>query len=284
MLKRLAILSLLLTCARGAWTQVPGNGSDQNQKPQGSQTQPQATQPSVLTPRPQQEPAKEKKNTNPKSSGYPWQELLAPANIPNWILAIIGVLGVRVALITLRKLERQTKGTEDAAEAALLNAKAVINAERGRILFEIEKRLDEHVRGIGIFTILAVNYGRSPVEIVGYTPPTEDVVKLSIDLPIPPQYQPEIIATKRYLTPGERYRVAEAHPSTWNAAAVRFAMKSGVSVNEQARIVYGQMRYIDGVSPEIRISRYCLRLEREPFRVAGGSLVPFGPEDYNKCT
>lgn len=52
-------------------------------------------------------------------------------------LAIVGVVGVSVALITLRKLERQTKGTEDAAKAALNQIELMKAKERARIAIEL---------------------------------------------------------------------------------------------------------------------------------------------------
>lgn len=46
------------------------------------------------------------------------------------VLALIGIGGVIVAVVTLRKIERQTKATEDAATAARLNAQSLITSER----------------------------------------------------------------------------------------------------------------------------------------------------------
>jgi hypothetical protein len=203
------------------------------------------------------------------------------------VLTAVGIVGVVVAAITVKKIGRQTKAGEDAAKAALLNAQAVINAERGKLLFEVEKRLDDKFRGVGVFTIVAVNYGRVPTEILGYAPPTETITNSPKELTVPPQYKPEIMPVKRFLAPGEKCLVGEvspAAPGRRTINAVNLAVSSGISINDQVRIVYGEIRYMDGISNEIRFSRYCFRLDRSQFRVIGGSLVPLipdGPRDYN---
>lgn len=186
------------------------------------------------------------------------------------------------------KLGESISVAREAANAALLNAQAVINSERGRLLFEIEKRLDENFRGVGIFKIFAVNYGRSPAEVLGYAPPTEVIVNSPDDLLVPPQYQSEVAPIKRFLAQGEKCLVAEASPARLGggrtAAAMQLAAETGVSINDQRRMVYGEIRYMDGISEETRFSRYCFRLERFPFSNIGGSLIPFGPKEYNDCT
>ena len=53
------------------------------------------------------------------------------------VVAVVGVFGVFAAIITLRKLERQTKGTEDAANAALKQIQLMKDKERARITVEV---------------------------------------------------------------------------------------------------------------------------------------------------
>jgi hypothetical protein len=62
------------------------------------------------------------------------------------------------------------------------------------------------------------------------------------------------------------------------------AKESGISINEQSRLVFGEITYKDGISAETRFSRYCFRFERYPFSNIGGSLVPDGPDEYTECT
>jgi hypothetical protein len=109
MLERLAIVCFLVVgLPNGARSQVPRDESGQDQKTQGSQSQTQSRQPAPLSLNAHEKTAEEKHQTDSKPSPYPWRELLAPANIPNWFLAIIGALGVGAAVKTLRAIKRQT--------------------------------------------------------------------------------------------------------------------------------------------------------------------------------
>jgi hypothetical protein len=56
--------------------------------------------------------------------------ILAPANIPNIFLVLIGIGGIIAAVGTLNILERQTKATEDAAIATRDSVKTIITTER----------------------------------------------------------------------------------------------------------------------------------------------------------
>jgi hypothetical protein len=76
-----------------------------------------------------QAPDKEYQRPKDKPKSY-LSRLFSPENIPNIGLFLAGIAGIIVGIKTLRKMERQTKATEDAAKAALLNAKALINRER----------------------------------------------------------------------------------------------------------------------------------------------------------
>jgi hypothetical protein len=109
MLKRLAILGLLVVgLVYGAWSQVPGDRSRQDQKPQGGQNG--ANPPQSLPTRVNAEVAasEEKKSPDPQPSKYPWHELYGPANIPNWFLVLLGAGAVYAAVKTLRIISLQT--------------------------------------------------------------------------------------------------------------------------------------------------------------------------------
>lgn len=128
MLKLLTIATLALCLSNVAWTQAQGP------KNQAEHNTPKPIQPipSVV----QGEPTPDR-----KPSGYQWKELVAPANIPNWFLVLVGAWAGWMALGTLNEIRAQTEVNRVSAEAALLNAQAVINAERARILIEFKKVL-----------------------------------------------------------------------------------------------------------------------------------------------
>jgi hypothetical protein len=106
MLERLVIVGALLGCIGGAWSQVPGNGSAQNKRPQGGQNQAQTVHPSPPALNAEVKDG-EKQDSASRPSGYPWRELYAPANIPNWVLALVGALAAFAAIKTLRAINAQ---------------------------------------------------------------------------------------------------------------------------------------------------------------------------------
>jgi hypothetical protein len=55
-----------------------------------------------------------------------------------WALVFIGGLAAWIALRTLRDIKKQTINTTKAADAALLNAQAIISSERAWIMVELE--------------------------------------------------------------------------------------------------------------------------------------------------
>ena len=75
---------------------------------------------------------------------YPWKDLLAPANIPNWLLVIVGIVASAAAIKTLQKVKRQAdlmnrqnvvaitaaKAAQDSAIAALQQTNHMIASER----------------------------------------------------------------------------------------------------------------------------------------------------------
>jgi hypothetical protein len=231
---------------------------------------------------------------------YQWHELYAPANVPNWVPAIVAAWAGIMALRTLKAIEKQASTMTDqltemksqtlvgqtAAHAALLNAQAVINAERGRLLFEVEKTLDRQSQGVAVFKIYAVNFGRSPAEILGISTPSQHVVEFANSLSIPPKYKTETLPSMRFLSQGSKLYVGDFSPSApgFHGNDVIKLAEAGVPVNAQNRIAYGEIRYRDGVSDEVRHSRYCFRYERFPLKDIGGWLVPAGPREYNECT
>lgn len=76
----------------------------------------------------------------------------------NILLVVIGFGGLIAAFFTLRKLERQTKATEDAAKASLVQAEHIIANERPFLMIEAS--------GYDAIEFHAVNRGKSPAQII----------------------------------------------------------------------------------------------------------------------
>jgi type II secretory pathway pseudopilin PulG len=117
---------------------------------------------------------------NPPPAVSPWtiHERIEWAAIV--VLAIVGYAGVMMAVSLMRKIERQTLAAEAAAEAAhnsaqaaLLNAQAVIDAERPWVLVSVESSMQVE----NGFVVTAINRGRSPAQIVS----TAELVKIVAD-------------------------------------------------------------------------------------------------------
>jgi hypothetical protein len=154
---------------------LPVHGQEKTSKPSTEQKvneaiekkEPQAISVSVINSVGQQ--ASQGKGDQPENHSDSYlHHLLLPETLANIRLFIVGIFGTRVALRTLKNIERQTKTGEDAAnaakdgaKAALLNAQAVINAERPWLLVIIES-----VNGpMGGFNIFVKNKGRTPAMI-----------------------------------------------------------------------------------------------------------------------
>jgi hypothetical protein len=117
---------------------------------------------------------------NPPAAVQPWPMHERIQWVAYIALAFIGYAGVLIALTMMRKIERQTVAVEAAAEAArtsaqaaLMNAQAVIDAERPWIMVTVEPSL--HVDNG--FMVTAINRGRSPAQIIS----TTEQVKIAAD-------------------------------------------------------------------------------------------------------
>lgn len=126
----------------------------------------------------------------------------------NLVLVLLGYVGIMLAVSVLRKIERQTRVAEEAAEAArasaaaaLLQAQAMRRAERPWVMVTVEP-----TPGVeNDFTVVAVNRGRSAAQIEA----VKDQTFLVVDeehLPATPQF-PDKPAARRsapaILLPGE---------------------------------------------------------------------------------
>lgn len=200
-----------------------------------------------------------------------------------WLVIIAGLTGCMIGFQSWATSEA-ARGAQKAADAALLNAQAVINAERARLLFEVDKEMDQKRHGVAIFTIYAVNHGRTPARLMRIKGPVETVCDGIDELPIPMKTHPAKLPDKWHVMQGEKCFIARFVPASMTSRALELAKATGESINAQKRVIYGEVLYSDGISPQIRSSRYCFRFNREPFRNIGGSIEPAGPSEFNQTT
>ena len=107
MLKCLVIFGVLFGFVGGAWSQVPRNGSQQNQPAQSKQDNANPIQPPSTAIEVQTSSAKHASEPDKEPSKYPWRKLYGPANIPTWFLVGVGFWAGLMALRTLKSINRQ---------------------------------------------------------------------------------------------------------------------------------------------------------------------------------
>ena len=120
-------------------------------------------------------PDPEQTSPNGKAKEASWcKQLFAPV-LSNWPLIAVAIWGILVARSTLHAIKWQAQETanatqamrdslplqKSAADAALKNAQAVINAERPWVVITPVSPLSGNV-----YSFQAANYGRTPAEII----------------------------------------------------------------------------------------------------------------------
>jgi len=204
----------------------------------------------------------------------PWgYELVAwPEGITVWAL-----------LLTLMTIAMQTIETRKSADAALLNAQAIVNAERALLLFSYTKEGISGRPGESLFRVFVTNYGKAPARRLEVCPPIHALMPLSEVCSLsPPVYEvPTYI--HEYLVPTDKHEVAVFEPAArWREGISAASKNHATSDIENA--IYGQVTYYDGISPDLRHSRYCFVHRRAPFSNIGGSLQVVGTDEYLECT
>ncbi|MGB7148892.1 MAG: hypothetical protein WBD45_07040, partial [Terriglobales bacterium] len=173
---------------------------------------------------------------------------------------------------------------EATAKAALLNAQAVINAERPWILIEYEWRKVEGLEG---YLFFAVNKGKTPADIVEAN--FESVILNCIpdDLPLPPPTMNSPIFIPRrgdnLIVQGETWYLNQVpiHPESW----IRNQMKLDEVMEAKAfPYFFGEIVYRDAIRPKgdeegLHLTRCCFSYD------AFMKLIrPTGPQEYRHKT
>jgi hypothetical protein len=151
---------------------------------------------------------------------------------------IIGVCGAFIGLVILIW---QTVLVRRSANAALLNAQAVINSERPWIVVTVKK----HPLYSGSFIFLATNKGRTPAEFFSASA-GDTFVNTPDDLPTSPDYSHVLIRpNKTLLARNESFEIyPEAGVSPSAMAKSHYLPKNSPSSN-QILIFYGMIVYDD---------------------------------------
>jgi hypothetical protein len=113
-----------------------------------------------------------------------------PIERPEWWLALVAAITAYVIWLQAREMARatsvrkeQTQASKVAADAALLNAQAVINAERPWLVVSV----DPDKGNPELFRFGCLNQGRTPAKVISVSVKA-CFVKDQYALPIPPDY------------------------------------------------------------------------------------------------
>ena len=263
MLKNLGVLTIVAIAAIGVSGQ-PNKAS--NKERQNSANR----QPSAVTP----DSAEKHKSSNadqtePNPDSPKWYESLER---PEWWLVILG-------FPTLVFVGWQAWETRKSASAALLNAQALVNSERPWMVITIEH--SPSVFQDDVFTIKAINRGRSPAEVISRSENCL-IVKGEGQMPPEPMYtetgtlrNSQIVVTEGEFT---LETVSEGYLHQMCESEEMFAELK--SFTRQAYI-FGQIVYRDLIKGDEHRTRWCCMYFPGHPRC---TFVHSGPSGYNTHT
>lgn len=212
------------------------------------------------------------------------------------VLALVGYIGVMLAVSTLKKIERHTAASEETAsaaasaataaaetaQAALLQAQALANAERPWILVTAEP-----TRGVeSSFEITATNRGRSPATLTA----AFDQVLFAPDeasLPEAPEFKPLESAARFVpivLLPGESATLRTFSRADARGVCASDEQFKNVESWSERLFLCGKVAYNDLIAPagkEAHETNWCCWYIHGKQRSA---LVPAGPAAYKAHT
>jgi hypothetical protein len=219
-----------------------------------------------------------------------WYKVGKPDVLPVW-LAMLVTAGVGfIALETLGDIRKQThiglrsaRAAKESAKAALLNAKAVINAERAWLVVGVEQVNNTDTGALPIYVFTCLNQGKTPATIktidAGYS-----VVKDPFELPVPVRdgdLSPRVLPQRTFIVSRDSFKI---HPEVAPDSILysingRFELESSDFVMFYGRIVYEDIFPSWGPGRKPHETRWCYAYDP-----ATGRLISTGPDEYNNHT
>jgi hypothetical protein len=146
-----------------------------NQTTKNKTTPTQSEPPTTAPDTPKEEQNTPKKDNEGRDNPSYWHKVFSPDILPNWILMGVGIVGTIIAVITLLCIKSQFEDTRRAlhwakrsaiaakksADAAFLNARAIINTERAWLTVDFVAEGSD-------YALWVTNRGRTPAEIINY--------------------------------------------------------------------------------------------------------------------
>jgi hypothetical protein len=207
----------------------------------------------------------------------------------NLVLVVLGYVGIMLAWSTLKKIERGSRSVElvataaaDSAQAALLNAQAILDAGRPWLLISILPSPDLE----NSFAVMATNRGRSPARIVG----TAEQVIFAMDetqLARTPEYPSEELTPPLVpiiLMPGESVEIKPFSREDLKSICDSEERLRSIENWEEKVYIYGKVVYRDLTAPPDKPTNetaWCCWYIHGRHK---SGLVFAGPPDYNVHT
>jgi hypothetical protein len=227
--------------------------------------------------------------TVPPPAPLTWELHEKIAWAANLVLVILGYAGILLAISLLKKIDRQTGYAETAAEAAaasaqaaLLNAQAVIHSERPWILISVEPSRSVE----NSFTVMATNRGRTPARILA----TAEETRIATDekhLSSTPEYRnekPVALVTPVILLPGESTAIKPFGREDVRGLCDSEERFKRIETWDEKIFLYGKVMYGDLIAPaesQVHETNWCC------WYIHGrqnSGLVIAGPPEYNTHT
>ncbi|HEU5350748.1 MAG TPA: hypothetical protein VFU55_04070 [Terracidiphilus sp.] len=225
--------------------------------------------------------------TSPETPPAPWtwhDRVLWGAYL---VLAVVGYVGILLALRALKRIERHVEvgaataqAALDASDAVLAQSQAIQQAERPWILVTIEPFLTME----NSFKVMATNKGKTPARIVG----TVDLVGVAPDethLPETPVFEneePGTLLEPVILLPGESLGIRRFSRSEVKQVCKTREELERIELWEDKIFIFGRVSYRDMLEvPDKKLYQtdWCCRYihgEKD------SALVVSGPPKYNK--
>jgi hypothetical protein len=237
-----------------------------------------------------------------------FSRLFSPENLPNIGLFVAGVVGIVVAICTLVAIQRQAKANVDTlaeiraagqqtdrliehagkqANAALLNAEAVMHSERAWIVVKpslIDNKLQASPpHTITLFTRSIKNVGRTPATLVKTDAAVWRVSAADMrKLPEPPRYIGEPLSLNNLLlVPGDSIPITwMIEPAGEPLTAEEVAKIKGMV--ELTLFAYGFVEYLD-IFNDSHTTRFCHTYVVHHTGKEGFEVCTFAPPGYSRC-
>lgn len=224
---------------------------------------------------------------NPPAAPTPewtWREQAAWAS--GIVLAVLGYVGIMLALRTLKRIERHLEASTATAHAALESsgaalalAQAIANSERPWIVVTVEPFLTME----SSFKVMAANRGRSPARIVGSIDQVR-IVRDEKQLPIKPEFEksaadaPEPIV----LLPGEATGIWAFNRDDLASICKNPESQRRVERWQETLFLYGRLTYLPLTATDESQAHETFWCCRYIHGEKSSALVMAGPPEYNR--